>query len=409
MSELSAVGFECKSLSENSGKGDIGGPSVDDGRPASCTGRAIAGVPSGCGGARSGAGRRLQPGSNTGLQNTCGTEARVHWLSVTMRVADYDTARATLMRVCRVLGSDGEEGRRSLGYRGWGCGLNGFAAMKEDLEPGKGYWLWVNLPGACMDWLWDVMGLDGPLVIWMLYRLGFRAKRVDVALDSYDARVSPLTVFKHWCRHRGSCVSHAREAEWKQSGVTGGEKAELSGDLATCKIGSRWSERMLRVYDKGGERYAALPPDSTEPFEHCTRFELECKDGAADAVCGELIVGGLKAIPGVLCGYCDFLRPDGRDSKDKNKSRRKERVAWWRRIIEAAERVVLHLKRDRSKPEKALQYMKQLAVIIALAKSCGVWGEVLEKVREAKLPVGRLLEWRWAFGTGQGSLAFEAG
>jgi hypothetical protein len=66
---------------------------------------------------------------------------------------------------------------------------------------------------------------------------------------------------------------------------------------ATCYVGSRTSEKFLRVYDKGGQLKSGRP---------WTRVELECKGGFAGRIAKFIRQEGLQAIPSVIRGFCDW-------------------------------------------------------------------------------------------------------
>lgn len=65
----------------------------------------------------------------------------------------------------------------------------------------------------------------------------------------------------------------------------------------TMYVGSRTSEKFLRVYDKQAEQGVDFP---------WTRVELECKGETARGIAGYLAMNGLERIPDLIRGFCDF-------------------------------------------------------------------------------------------------------
>lgn len=113
--------------------------------------------------------------------------------------------------------------------------------------------------------------------------------RLDLALDIWDdPRAKARSFFAHWVS--GDILTTARKG--RMIGDT--EKRPQSGELTpvslgdTCYIGSRSSERSLRVYDK------ALQLDM--PDQLWCRMELELKDRVATIAAAEILVHGVAPI-----------------------------------------------------------------------------------------------------------------
>lgn len=93
-----------------------------------------------------------------------------------------------------------------------------------------------------------------------------KATRVDIALDIYDGRAS-VSSFANALK-LGDAVTSSKT--WRNlENAEGGQ---------TCYIGSRSSERMVRVYDKKAERAAALVEVGSSNW---IRIELEAKGDRA--------------------------------------------------------------------------------------------------------------------------------
>ncbi len=114
---------------------------------------------------------------------------------------------------------------------------------------------------------------------------GARITRLDVAVDVYDDNLTPKLLYKQ----RREMVTKAK----KYKLMTG-----TDGD--TMYIGSRTSEKYMRIYDKNAEqgiKNAAIAR---------TRIEIETKGYTAHALAHYLVTNGLGAIPEIICGFADF-------------------------------------------------------------------------------------------------------
>lgn len=113
--------------------------------------------------------------------------------------------------------------------------------------------------------------------------VGGSVTRIDIAVDvaqRWDIRAMYDQVVA------GAVVTRAKKPAYVE-GETG----------ATCYVGSRTSEKYLRVYNKGAQMKTARP---------WTRVELECKGGFAQRIANFIYQEGLHAIPQVIRGFCDW-------------------------------------------------------------------------------------------------------
>lgn len=115
-----------------------------------------------------------------------------------------------------------------------------------------------------------------------------KISRLDLALDVWnDRRASARSFFAHWVS--GDIHTTAKKATM----IGDTEKKNRSGELTpvslgdTVYLGSRNSERMLRVYDKG--KQLEIPGE-------WLRMELELKDRMATIAGAEIIARGLEPI-----------------------------------------------------------------------------------------------------------------
>lgn len=133
----------------------------------------------------------------------------------------------------------------------------------------------------------------------------------------------------------------------------------------TVYVGSRKSQKMLRVYDKAKEQ-GVYEQDKT-------RFELMCRDETAISVCQELVnsyyqdeVGDKirETMLGIMRAYCDFVDGDS----DTNSSR-KIMLNWWKVIVQDVKKIRLVITKTVLTIEKAVAWVeKQVAPTLALIK-----------------------------------------
>lgn len=117
-----------------------------------------------------------------------------------------------------------------------------------------------------------------------LYQAGATFSRIDVSMDVLDAEFNLEALWR--AVKEGDIKTRS-----KRNRFVSGE----TGD--TLYIGSRTSEKFLRIYDKGAEQ-------GDEPG---TRFrvELECKGGAANFAADCIVRGGLLAAQQIIHPFFD--------------------------------------------------------------------------------------------------------
>lgn len=133
----------------------------------------------------------------------------------------------------------------------------------------------ISIPGtAC-----DLMGFQDLTDLIRVYKESYkiRASRIDVAADGL--KVDPFEVYKAVINN--DCVTPARRAT---ATIILNEKGD------TFYLGSRYSLRLLRVYNERGY----------------TRVELQSNDERADWVLEQILSRGLNVIPAVINDYIVF-------------------------------------------------------------------------------------------------------
>lgn len=112
---------------------------------------------------------------------------------------------------------------------------------------------------------------------------GGRCSRIDLALD---VREELPIVELHYLFEAGAAISQARQSA-----------LFIQGDGKTCYIGSRSSQKFLRIYDKRAQT------GSQEPW---TRIELECKAEFARTIAEHVATAGLQNVPAIIRGFADW-------------------------------------------------------------------------------------------------------
>lgn len=139
-------------------------------------------------------------------------------------------------------------------------------------DPASGIWLWEGgqIPHFCVEF--SGKGVDylreNGLLDWVMARTTERVSRLDVAVD-LEQDTPPIEFLK--------LRAEGRQQTFSQMQSTGGE---------TCYVGSRHSERYMRVY-----RYAAPHPRS-----HLLRIETVFRRAYAKQACSQILASGLDAV-----------------------------------------------------------------------------------------------------------------
>lgn len=128
------------------------------------------------------------------------------------------------------------------------------------------------------------------------YVLDGQVTRIDIALDVMDSPIDILELYRHM--KEGWCITQSKKYSYIE-GNTG----------QTLYVGSRQSERMLRVYDKAAEQ------GTTGQW---VRFELEVKGAKARQIAHYVSIEGAEAIPALIADFATFIDyqwPDGNPFK----------------------------------------------------------------------------------------------
>jgi hypothetical protein len=135
----------------------------------------------------------------------------------------------------------------------------------------------IDMPGSAMR---DLANED---VVGFYALQGFRCSRIDLALD-FESRAPFEELHDEF--EDGKVLCKARRARLIK---------EAEG--RTVYVGSRHSEKFLRIYDKSAEQ---------QTNELWTRVELECKGEFARGVARHVAQDGLASTPAIIRAFCDW-------------------------------------------------------------------------------------------------------
>ena len=164
------------------------------------------------------------------------------------------------------------------------------------------------LPSTALSYLGD--RLDVFKLFLKFTKVGFEVSRIDLALDVYDDLMPKILsdIKLHNYRTRSRTIKKINKIDTRTNKVIG----------QTIYVGSRSSEKMLRIYNKQME--SALD-------YKLTRFELEIKGEKAKQVFDLLVTGQANfsdLIKQMLRDHIKFIRP----TNDSNKARWPLAIYW---------------------------------------------------------------------------------
>lgn len=212
------------------------------------------------------------------------TSVTVDWLSYTLKWGSKYLPVSFKHRSLVVLAENvsGHIGQwmQGKGFKGYTVGIHsldvdGLSVFMHPSRPDMG--IHVSYSGRALA------RMAIPDLLRFVHEAGGSVTRLDIAVD----------VFHQWDIRELKRAADAKEWDCKVKK----KPVLLDGEGLTLYIGSRTSEKFLRIYDKAAE--------SGTPFAW-TRIELECKAEFARGVFGHLVMNGWDRIPNLIRGFCDF-------------------------------------------------------------------------------------------------------
>lgn len=138
--------------------------------------------------------------------------------------------------------------------------------------------------GVHISWSGSALREVVPMaVVSMARRQDAHVTRIDLAVDC-PVHMNPYAFYDALETGKAKTSSRKHQIIQSDSGWT-------------VYVGSRTSEKFLRIYDKQAE--AGLT-------DALTRVELECKGDYADAISSYVLEHGLKGTPEIIKAFCDF-------------------------------------------------------------------------------------------------------
>lgn len=203
--------------------------------------------------------------------------------------------------------------RGMLGYRyGW-ASSTGWSVLCS--EPGDENGVHTIFSGSTLSKL-------SPEERMQIVELSPNVARLDAAIDlTHNDAGDVSDAWRAW--KAGGVLTRARKARYLES--TG----------ATVEIGSRTSQRFMRVYDKAAERGVSYP---------WTRIELECKAAYARKAASIITSSGLSSIPALVADYAQFplnwyqaaIADAGEIEGTPKLEKRRDTGRWLRQIVALA-------------------------------------------------------------------------
>lgn len=249
-----------------------------------------------------------------------------------------------------------------------GRGFRGYKSSKDLLFGGKFAMsddrdeVHFDLPGQAVNYYfpdtWEIVRLSG-----FIETVGGKISRYDINLDVQDEHFVNMDEVKRAveCRDYNSRATKYKiveQFEWKE-----GEKVSLG---RTVYIGSRKSQRLLRIYDKAKEQ-------KLEGVE-ITRFELMSRDESAGSVANAIRSAFYESengdavrevILGLIRGFIDFVKNDN----DTNATRKKL-LSWWELIVADVKKIRLVRHKVELTVERAVLWIeKQVAPTLNFLRS----------------------------------------
>lgn len=255
------------------------------------------------------------PSSNTGVLITKG--ALIHWMRFTLplgrEIAGLPESGASLaLRVYEQLTGAAGETAPHIGY--------GYSGYSDGVRlPGDGAWIcWnpsrpdmgvcVNLPGETLP----LLPFDPKSLIAWAYSMGGHFTRLDVAVDTDQVHISDVRA----AVERGDLVSRSQTQEYYGNFKT---------DAFTIYVGSRMSERFVRIYNKAAEQ-------KVEGDVTWTRCEVEFKSEQAELAARYILADvDLRSLV--------FSAVDFRDRRADSNVKRCPQLTWWTLWIGSVDRV----------------------------------------------------------------------
>jgi hypothetical protein len=281
------------------------------------------------------------------------------------------------------------------GERAWGGhGYRGHDLASYGNCCWRGADVMVDLPGRAMEYLrHHLMISDKAVCEWFLAR-GFKAKRIDIALDTTEPQFNPYVALKAWHQDLARCGAQDLW-DFKFNRIVKGKPLfRTDGVGMTTYGGSVQGQRRIRIYDKVTEKLdktgEIITDAACNEIKHLTRIELQHREEAATQAAGKIAKHGLAVIPALINGFVVFL-----NNRDCRQKRRKRVAGWWKRIV-GKRQEFLELTKGTATPDDSICWIeRQGAQTIKLIreKAPDVWKRLLDKADDYEVRKGVQKKW----------------
>ena len=139
---------------------------------------------------------------------------------------------------------------------------------------------------------------DDKLAKWIDANEDLNVPRLDIAVDTRNAALTPAKFYAAW--QQGKLSTKARKITRVQ-----GRTEDQRAAGYTVYVGSRQSEKFLRIYDKNAEQ-KAKGKEVDLPDELWTRIEIELKGGMAVNALRHIAQHGISSAGWVIAQFCDW-------------------------------------------------------------------------------------------------------
>lgn len=164
----------------------------------------------------------------------------------------------------------------------WKLENGGTFSMSDDSNQGQR----LELPGGALRSIREIITEDELLI--NVAMSGMRATRLDFAIDVLGSKHSPL-----------DCITEYNNGRMQSKARTAHKYDELSGDGLTMYVGSKSSDRRLRIYDKSAEMGLL--------GEAWTRVELQTRKQRANSLMNDMLSQGIHSVgTQAIIEYVDF-------------------------------------------------------------------------------------------------------
>lgn len=302
---------------------------------------------------------------------------RLHWIQGTFKFLENFAIELFAARLGSIfdvaVALDGGAMTRGLKFRFSAYAVNGILfAWNVPTQDSPGF-CWVSIPGSALDSI-DINGLVllFDLLSYQDYVLGWKATRIDFAVDDYHKKITPDLVYEaalngNFSGYRNKPRFCSKSQKWKAPSYkkTASPWCDSQGEIhqsTTINFGSKQSDKQFYIYDKFAEsdgRVDSIRMECRYFDEQANiRYErlLDLLQNATDrqfyAFIGEVLTGSIS--------FVDFNSAD--------RLSRRQLLPFWQEVIDEIGSIKIPVPRKISVLENTIdwclnQWETSLAII----------------------------------------------